>query len=610
MASTDLSFVGANDGTVDAIVSGGHSPYNYIWNTGQINSTLTGLGPGTFSVSITDNLGCETSGSAIVNNVDCSSLNLTVNTSDETQYQANDGDATAIPAGGQAPYDYIWSNGETSQTISNLAPGNYSVTLTDDNACSTIKNFNILQAQTGYLSGKVYEDKNNSGHYDGIDVGIPNIDIQITESNGNSLTVTTDASGDWITIVRPGLSLVEVIDNNGILSGALQSEGNNPTLVTAILGQTTHAGNDGFNFFTELCGMLYYDKNANGLKENNEIFLSNIELTITDQLGGIHNISTDDNGSYCVEIVPGSTSIYVEENHPNFPSGAMVTQNSNPQLVNVSIGTNQANDMGFLRSIDLDIQVFLEGALSEGSGLTSFSNEMRTELNDIQTLPGQTYIGGLFGNEYFPPGQPYNQMPWFYNGSEGDTFDSGGDPNQGDAGYPAHTVDWILVSLRTGLEKSDEVCAVAGLLMKDGQILLLDNFDCDNLENEFYLVVEHRNHMIIMSEEKIALTNSTLAYDFTTNQSYTDFFGLSSGQKQIVTENGQTRFVMYAGNADQSSTNAADTDVNVNDKIIWEQSNNDFPVYLFGDFDLSGDTNVNDKLLWESNNNNFSSVPR
>jgi len=168
----------------------------------------------------------------------------------------------------------------------------------------------------------------------------------------------------------------------------------------------------------------------------------------------------------------------------------------------------------------------------------------------------------------------------------------------------------VLVSLRTGLEKTDEVCAVAALLMKDGQILLTSDFDCDHLDNAYYLVVEHRNHMVIMSQNKINVSNGLISYDFTNNQTYTDAFGLSTGQHEILNINGQTRFVMISGNADQVSSNSADTDINVNDKIIWAQSNNDFPVYVEGDFDLSGDTNVNDKLHWDSNNNNFSSVPR
>ena len=610
VTSTDLSLLGANDGTADAAVSGGTTPYAYAWNTGQISSSLTGLGPGTYTVTITDSLGCQSIGSTVINNVDCSSLNITINTSDESQYQANDGTATAIPAGGQAPYSYNWSTGESSQSISNLSPGNYTATLTDNNACSTIKNFNILQAQTGYLTGRVYEDKNNSGSFDGNDSGIANVDIKITESDGSTLTVTTNASGNWITIVRPGLNLVEIFDSNGLLAGADQSEGDNPSTITSILGQTTNAGDDGFNFFTELCGMLYYDTNANGVNDANEKRLSNLELLITDQIGAVHSIFTDDNGAYCIEIIPGNASIYVNENNSNFPSGANVTQNTNPQSINIFAGNNQATDMGFFRTLDLDIEVFLEGALAVGSGEATFGDEMRTELNEIQVLPGQTYFGGLFGDVYFPPGQPYNQAPWFYNGFEGASFDSGGNANQGDAGYPADVVDWVLVSLRTGLNKSDEVCNAAALLLKNGKILLTSDFDCDHLENEYYLVIEHRNHLIIMSSDKISISNGVLTYDFTIKQSYTDAFGLSSGQKLVVTENGENKYVMISGNADQTSTVAADTDVNVNDKIVWEAYNNDFPVYISGDFDLSGDTNVNDKLLWEGNNNNFSSVPR
>ena len=610
VTSTDLSAFGSNDGTATAIPFGGTAPFTYIWNTGQTLSSLNGKEPGTYEVTVTDNLGCESYGSSVINNVDCSSLSLIVNASDETQYQANDGAATASPSGGQSPYAYIWSNGATSQTISNLPPGSYSLTLTDDNACTTIKSFNILQAQTGFLSGRIYEDRNNSGSFDGTDTGFENIDIQITESNGSTQTVTTDADGNWVSIVRPGISLVDILDSGALLADAFQSEGNDPTLITANLGQTVAAGDDGFNFFTELCGMVFYDNNSNGVKNNNELTLANVEVIITDQLGIEHILLTNANGEYCTEIIPGNTTIYINENDPNFPSGALVTQNQNPQNLSITTGLNQAFDMGFFREMNLDLKVYLQGALNVGSGQTVYGTEMRTELNEIQALPGQTYLGGLFSDVYFPPGQPYNQEPWYYNGSEGAGFDSGGDPNQGDAGYPTDVVDWVLISLRTGLDKSDEVCIFAGLLMKDGQVLLVEDFDCENLENDFYVVIEHRNHLIIMSHNKISLNGGLLSYDFTANQSYSDAFGLSSAQKEIVNVNGQNTYVMFSGNADQVSSNSADTDINVNDKIIWEQSNNDFPVYLGGDFDLSGDTNVNDKLLWDSNNNNFSSVSR
>lgn len=46
------------------------------------------------------------------------------------------GSATATPSGGTAPYTYLWSNGSTSQTITNVPAGTYTVTVTDANNCT------------------------------------------------------------------------------------------------------------------------------------------------------------------------------------------------------------------------------------------------------------------------------------------------------------------------------------------------------------------------------------------------------------------------------------------------------------------------------------------
>src|SRR5690606_9507667 len=50
---------------------------------------------------------------------------------------ASDGSGTVTAAGGTAPYTYMWSNGMTTATANNLTAGNYSVTITDDNGCTT-----------------------------------------------------------------------------------------------------------------------------------------------------------------------------------------------------------------------------------------------------------------------------------------------------------------------------------------------------------------------------------------------------------------------------------------------------------------------------------------
>ena len=608
--STDLSAVGLNDGTCSVITTGGSAPYSYLWNTGSINESINDLNVGNYSVTVIDALNCQHTASAVVNSVDCSSLIVEIHATDEISYQGNDGAASATIIGGVEPYQYQWSNGSQDLAVDNLAPGNYTLSITDNLSCTKIKNFNILEAQVAFLSGKVYSDHNQNATFDNNDIGLEGIDILITESDGNTKTIYTDANGTWTLPVIPGHSLVSIEDSNNLLQGASLMEGTASIFIMAVTGQNTIVGDIGYYYFTEVCGSLFYDNNENGLKDLNESQLSSVAVIITDSQANTQTITTDANGNFCKKIPPGNYDFFIDTHDDDFPKGSFFTQSVNPFNYTIVQGANQIVPIGIHRNMNLQIRVFLEGALNSGSGNVTFESTMRSALNEIQVLPGQTYIGGLFGNVYFPSGQPYNQSPWNYSGTEGIPFDSQGDESQADANYPPNIVDWVLVSIRTTIDPSSEVCKAAALLKTDGSITFTDGFNCDDLDNEYFIVVEHRNHLICMSQTKIALNNEDLIFDFSQNQSYQDFFGLSIGQKEVVNTEGQTVYVMYAGNADQLTTISADTDINVNDKIEWEQSNNSFPTYSSADFDLSADVNVNDKLMWEKNNNNFSSVPR
>ena len=150
------------------------------------------------------------------------------------------------------------------------------------------------------------------------------------------------------------------------------------------------------------------------------------------------------------------------------------------------------------------------------------------------------------------------------------------------------------------------VCQRAGLLHKDGAITFEAGFDCCDINPlvQYYLVVEHRNHLIVMSHQSVSVANDTLTYDFRIQQSYEGLLGFA--QKEI----NSGVFVMYAGNGEQIISGSSDTDINVGDKSTWLNENGDHSSYYFQDFDLNGDTNVQDKNLWLENNGKFSDVPR
>jgi hypothetical protein len=262
--------------------------------------------------------------------------------------------------------------------------------------------------------------------------------------------------------------------------------------------------------------------------------------------------------------------------------------------------------------VDLVIWLYLEGTVANTMGLQNFELPMRTNLNDLRMLPGQTYVNLQEGDVYSPPGQPYNKAPWFYNGNEGDAYDSYGDPDPGTANYPSTVVDWILVSLRATPD-GEAICRKAALLHDDGHVEFVgggfsgEDLDC---QGSYYILVEHRNHLMIMSDQPVPVINNTITYDFRNTQSYiNDPYNLGgSGQKELLPDLPGT-YAMYTGNGDQILNASSRIDLNFDDRIFWENQNMMTGHYCDGDYNLNGDCNFNDRIIFEFNNGIFTTVP-
>ena len=137
---TSITCHGINDGAMSLAVAGGTPPYNYAWSNGAVSQNISNLQPGTYTVTITDAIGCSSSGSRTVN--EPAPLNIQVFSTTADCGVAN-GTASVSVTGGTNPYNYGWSNGEASQAISGLTSGIYSVTVTDNNGCEQIEQVTI-----------------------------------------------------------------------------------------------------------------------------------------------------------------------------------------------------------------------------------------------------------------------------------------------------------------------------------------------------------------------------------------------------------------------------------------------------------------------------------
>lgn len=142
LTATNSTCNGSN-GSVAAVVSGGTAPYTYIWSNGGNTATVANLPAGNYTVTITDSRGCTGTATATVTQLAAPVVSIAK--TDATCFGANDGTATATVSGGVAPYTYAWGGGLTGQTVSVLLAGNYIVTVTDANSCTSTANFVINQ---------------------------------------------------------------------------------------------------------------------------------------------------------------------------------------------------------------------------------------------------------------------------------------------------------------------------------------------------------------------------------------------------------------------------------------------------------------------------------
>lgn len=130
----DITCFGSNNGSISTSVSGGTQPYQYIWNDGNTSANRTDLAAGNYSLTITDANNCTTNISQSISQP--TALSVTGNATNISCYSMADGSITISAEGGSEPYQYVWSDGETSDNRTSLQADEYTVTVTDANSCT------------------------------------------------------------------------------------------------------------------------------------------------------------------------------------------------------------------------------------------------------------------------------------------------------------------------------------------------------------------------------------------------------------------------------------------------------------------------------------------
>lgn len=264
--STDVLCHGGNSGEATATVSNGKPPYTYHWSNGdshqthQTNHTVSGLDAGTHYVSVTDDNGCM-----VFTPVDVSQPAYPLSTDTSLNhlscYSSNDGSINLSVSGGTAPYSYMWSGGQTTDSVSGLSAGDHTVIITDVNNCSLSETFTLIQPQqlnmtissqnvdcNGYATGFAEADVNggttpynynwSSGDTTEIADSLTAGQYNITVTDYNACSIT-----DSVTITQPADSL----QLSSVVSDVLCHGGSSGSIEVTASGGTTPYSYTWFN---------------------------------------------------------------------------------------------------------------------------------------------------------------------------------------------------------------------------------------------------------------------------------------------------------------------------------------------------------------------------
>jgi hypothetical protein len=229
---------GIMNGTATARVTGGTAPYTYLWSNGKTMQTIDMLHPGSYRVTVTDASGCTAARTIVINQT--LFFLAEVEGRDTRCFRTTDGEATAMGMGGTPPYTYTWSNGATTQQLTNLSAGLYTVTLHDQSGCSAVESIEIHEPDALYIvlnaTAATCGERNGS--------------IQTTVTGGTipyTYAWSNGSTNQNLNHLVGGNYAVTVTDDNGCFADSHLTVGGSTPMVLDFDadGVSCHGGHDG-----------------------------------------------------------------------------------------------------------------------------------------------------------------------------------------------------------------------------------------------------------------------------------------------------------------------------------------------------------------------------
>jgi hypothetical protein len=194
-----------NSGEIHVEITGGNSPYTVEWSNGATATSLSGLSGGSYTISVSDALGCSIDSTFVVNVVTPTVFEGSVGHVVCNGESNGSIDLTILD--GSPGYIFEWDNGMSSEDLYGLSPGTYRVKITDGNGCSVYASYDVLEPEE--LSATILVEQPSNIENGNIDLSVEGGTLPYTYTWN-----TGDLSEDLYNI-SAGYYGATVIDDNG-----------------------------------------------------------------------------------------------------------------------------------------------------------------------------------------------------------------------------------------------------------------------------------------------------------------------------------------------------------------------------------------------------------
>ena len=398
VTGSDVVCNGTCNGSATVSTSGGASPYTYLWNTGATTSTINNLCVGSYTVTVTDTLGCESISTQVINS-NGGGMNISLSATDASCTASCDGSASATVTGGAPSYSYSWylynyTTSTSTTSNNNLCAGTYTVdlTVTDSLGCANTISDSLYISSSNTLS--ISTSVNNiacNGTCDGSAVASVSGGVgpySYIWSNGDSSSTATN--------LCTGSYTVNVEDANGCTgtSSVTITQGGLTTSVTGsdvvcngtCNGSATVSASGGSSPYTYL-----WNTGATTSTINN-LCVGSYTVTVTDTLGcesistqvinsngGGMNISLSATDASCTASCDGSASAAVTGGAPsysyswylyNYTTSTSTTSNNNLCAGTYTVDLTVTDSLGCANTISDSLYISSSNTLSLSTSVT------------------------------------------------------------------------------------------------------------------------------------------------------------------------------------------------------------------------------------------------